>query len=151
MSPKKMKLISYGVNAGILLVLAVVLYLNQVPTLNTNDPLYRVYIDAPLAWNVRCGSDALFITGVMWAGVGGLMWVATTGFFDLLRYAAHSLYVRFAPTKDVRDLETFYDYKLLRSEAREGKPVSHTTLIVGLGALLGALILAMINLNMIGG
>jgi len=151
MSPKTKRLITYGVHAAVVAVLAIVLYLQLVPTLNLNDPLFRVYAELPLAWNVRCWSDALFIPGVLVAGVGGLMWIATTGFFDFLRYAAHSIYVRFAPNKDVRELETFYDFKLARSEAREKKPVSHAGLIVGLAAILLSLVLAMINVNMIGG
>ena len=151
MSPKTRRLITYGVHAAIVAVLAIVLYIQFVPTLNLNDPLYKVYADAPLAWNVRCWSDALFIPGVLVAGVGGLMWIATTGFFDFLRYAAHSIYVRFAPTKDVRELETFYDFKLARMEAREKKPITLAGLLVGLATILIALVLAIINVNMIGG
>lgn len=151
MSPKKKKLISYGVHAALVLAAAVMLYLDFEPRLDLTDPLYKVYIDVPQAWQVRCWSDALFIPGVLLSGLGGLMWIATTGFFDLLRYAGHSLWMRFSPTKDVRDLESFYDYKLLRAEARVDKPVNHASLISGLATLLAAFILAMINLNMIGG
>jgi len=151
MDQKKKKWISYGVHAAFVLALVLVLYFDFVPRLDLSDPLNRVYIDAPQAWHVRCWSDAMFIPGVLLAGVGGLMWIATTGFFDFLRYAGHSLFVRFSPTKDVRELETFYEYKLLRSEARAAHPASHTTLIAGLVTLLAAFILAMINLNMIGG
>lgn len=151
MSPKTKKLISYGVHAAIVIVFAVVLYFDFSPKLDLTDPLYAVYIDNLPAWQVRCWSDALFIPGVLMAGMGGLMWIATTGFFDLLRYAGHVIWVRFSPTKDIRELETFYDYKLLRTEARAGKPASHMTLIVGFATLGAAFILAMINLNMIGG
>ena len=151
MSPKTKRLITYGVHAAVVAVLAIVLYLQLVPTLNLNDPLFRVYAELPLAWNVRCWSDAFFFVGVMWTGVGALMWIATTGFFDLLRYACHSIWMIFNPMKSVDDIEKFYDYKVIREEARAGKPVQYTALIVGAVTLLLAFVLAMVNLNMIGG
>lgn len=147
----KKKLITYGVHAAIVLVLAALLYGELAPRLNVNDPLYSVYAKVPQAWDVRCWSDALFFLGVMWAGVGALLWIATTGFFDLLRYAGHSIWMIFNPMKSVDDIEKFYDYKQIREEARAGKPVNHTCLIVGVVTLAAAFVLAMINLNMIGG
>ena len=147
----KKKWITYGVHAAIVLVLAAMLYHELAPRLNLNDPLYAVYAQAPQAWHVRCWSDALFFLGVMWAGVGALMWIATTGFFDLLRYAGHSIWMIFNPMKSVDDIGTFYDYKLIREEARAGKPVNHACLIIGLATLAAAFILAMISMNMIGG
>ena len=147
----KRKLIAYGVHAAIALVLAVLVYSSLLPQLPANDPLYEVYRKVPLAWNVRCWSDAFFFVGVLWMGVGALLWIATTGFFDLLRYACHSIWMIFNPMKSVDDIEKFYDYKVIREEARAGKPVQYTALIVGAVTLLLAFILAMVNLNMIGG
>ena len=148
----KKKLIVYGVHAALVLGLAVLVYSNLLPRLNLNDPIYQVYADVPTAWNVRCWSDAFFLIGILWAGMGALMWIATTGFFDLLRYACHSIWMIFNPMKSMDDIEKYYDYKVLRAEARAAKPSRHfSTLIVGAAVLAVAFVLAMINLNMIGG
>ena len=147
----KKKLIAYGVHAAIALVLAVLVYDSLLGQLPVNDPLYEVYRKVPLAWNVRCWSDAFFFVGVMWTGVGALMWIATTGFFDLLRYACHSIWMIFNPMKSVVDGKSVPHCVDLRGRRSVIKPVQYTALIVGAVTLLLAFILAMVNLNMIGG
>lgn len=91
-----------------------------------------------LALNCRYLSDGFFVAGMMLAGLGTLMWISTTGFFDMLSYGVHSLTVLFSTLKKPQDHETFYDYKTMR-DAKRGKP-RFGILFVGLGCILVSLL-----------
>lgn len=77
----------------------------------------------------RCLSDGFFVSGLLLAGFGGLVWVSTTGFFDIFSYGFKSLLVLFSPLKKPSDLEKFYEYKLAK-DAKRGKP-QYSLLVVG--------------------
>ena len=78
--------------------------------------------DLPFSENCRYLSDGFFVTGMVLFGVGGLLWAATTGFFDMLTYSArfglHVLIGFFAPGLR-KPRQGFYDYKLERQAARK--------------------------------
>ena len=92
------------------------------------------------ALNCRWLSDGFFVSAVIFVGFGGLFWVSTTGFFDIFSYAFKSLFVLFSPLKKAGEFPHYYDYKCEKDAKREGKPITHTVLVVGLICLAASLI-----------
>ena len=90
--------------------------------------------------NCRYLSDGFFISAVLFIGMGVLLWVSTTGFFDIFGYAMKSLLVLFSPLKKPSEHPHYYEYKCEKEAKREGKPISHTVLVVGLICLAASLI-----------
>ena len=84
--------------------------------------------------NARYLSDGFFVVGLLATGLGLLIWVSTTGFFDILGYGVKSLLVLFTSLKKPRDHISFYDYKQIRNENR-GKP-RHALLLSGAACIL---------------
>lgn len=76
-------------------------------------------------------SDGFFVAGLMMAGVGALVLVASTGFFDMFSYAFHSLLVLFTPLRNPKNHETFYEYKM----ARDHKRAASMTAIFAVGVV----------------
>ena len=138
MGKKKSFWISLAVQLVIALLIAALMYANTVDDLNTAIYEHKRYIAVPQAWPVYCASNALFVPGVMWLGVSSLMWIATTGFFDMFGYAFKSLLMLFSPLKRPGDIEHFYDYKVAKEEKRSGKGVPYAMLIVGVVLIMGA-------------
>ncbi|MBR3504910.1 MAG: DUF3899 domain-containing protein [Clostridia bacterium] len=72
--------------------------------------------------NCRYLSDGFFAVGMVILSIGGLMWVATTGFFDMMTYSVrfglHALLGFFAPERR-KPRQDFYDYKVERETARK--------------------------------
>lgn len=95
----------------------------------------------PFSLNARYLSDGFFVIGMLCTGMGLLIWVSTTGFFDIMGYGFKSLLVLFTPLKKPKDHVSYYDYKMSKEEKR-GKP-RYTLLWSGLACLLlSALFLA---------
>ena len=75
-----------------------------------------------LAENAGYMSDGFFVTGVLMAGVGGLLAISgKTDFFDMLGYGVRSLVVMFTPFKRPEKHPRFYEYKMER-RARRSAP-----------------------------
>ena len=79
-------------------------------------------------------SDGFFVAGVLLTGVGVLIWISTTGFFDLFSYAFHSLPVLFTALKNPEEHTHYYEFKAMQ-EKKRGKPL-YFLVIVGAGYLL---------------
>ena len=77
-------------------------------------------------WQLLC--DALFVPGILFASVGGLIFASGEGVFDMLRYGTMKLLLLFR-RKEKRDEypRTYYDYKAVRSE---GKHVGTASLLL---------------------
>lgn len=120
MGLNKKTLKSIGIQFGIAAVLSIaVAFANG---LSFSDDMY-------LIWHHLC--DGFFIVAVMYVGVGSLLWISATGFFDIFGYAVKFIAHRFSPShRDERF--TYYDYKCEQNDKREGKPITHTVLIAGL-------------------
>lgn len=86
----------------------------------------------PVMW---AASDALFVVGFLNFGFGALLWISTTGFFDILGYGFKSLIYLFTPIKKNRDEGGYYEYKMAKKEKR--KKVPFEVLWIG-GAMLVA-------------
>lgn len=85
-------------------------------------------------------SDGLMTVGICLAGVGFLVWISSTGFFDMISYGFASLKVMFTPFGNPKTHPRFYDYKTVKQENRK----SGRTLILylGLGFLAAAAVFA---------
>lgn len=125
----KKTLISIAVQLGIALLIAIPVAVGQ--GLSSAGAAYL---------NCRWLSDGFFVSAVLFTGLGGLFWVSTTGFFDIFSYAFKSLFVLFSPLKKAKEFPHYYDYKCEKDAKREGKPISHTVLVVGLICLAASLI-----------
>ena len=80
--------------------------------------------------NGRILSDAFFISGIFFGGIGALVAISTTGFFDMFAYAFKSLPMLFSFLRKPKDHPTFFDYKTAKAEKRE--QVQYGLLIIGL-------------------
>lgn len=89
---------------------------------------------------IRIVCDGFSVTALLFLSMGFIVWVSTTGFFDIFGYAlkkgAHAL----VPGLVREDVQDFYEYKLERQGDRK-KRGEGSTLLVGLGFLLAGLIL----------
>ena len=90
--------------------------------------------------NCRYISDGCFVSAVLFIGLGGLFWISATGFFDIFSYGFKSLLVLFTPLKRTNEHPHYYEYKCEKDAKREGKPITYTTLIVGLVMLVVSLV-----------
>lgn len=86
-------------------------------------------------------SDACFVPGVLFTGVGAFSWISSKGGYDAFGYAfsTFSLHNLF-PTKQPKKYKSLYDYKQEKDE--KGRKWLPQILIIGLIALiLGTLFL----------
>lgn len=97
--------------------------------------LYRGFSwNLPAYRNAMYFSDGFFVAGVIIFGLGALMLVATTGFFDMMSYGVRYALSMVIPAMKKDTAATFYDYKLEKNQKR-GKPL-YFMAIVGLVLLL---------------
>ncbi len=89
----------------------------------------------PVLWAV---SDALFVVGFLNLGIGALIWISTTGFFDILAYGLKSVIYLFTPIKKDVSKGGYYEYKMEKKEKR--KKVPFETLWIGLAMLVAGII-----------
>ena len=89
---------------------------------------------------IRIVCDGFSVTALLFLSMGFIVWVSTTGFFDIFGYAlkkgAHAL----VPGLVREDVQDFYEYKLEKQGGRK-KRGEGSTLLLGLGFLLAGLIL----------
>lgn len=85
----------------------------------------------PAFVQARYLSDGFFVAGILLSGLGGLLAISTTGFFDMLSYALYCLLMRFTQLKRSRDHADFFAYKTSK-DARRGKSKVFL-LLIGLG------------------
>ncbi len=79
-------------------------------------------------------SDAFLLSGTLFAGVGGLSWIASKGVFDIFGYGCSLFFGHYLPFDSVsRRGEKFYDYKVGKEE--KGRRWRADFLLVGAGGL----------------
>ena len=102
--------------------------------------------DASLVNNMWYLSDGFFVSGMLLTGFGALIWVSTTGFFDMFSYAGHSLLVLFTSLKNPKEHKKFYDYKMEKEEKRgKAKP---ELFLVGVAFILISLVFLYLYYNL---
>lgn len=60
-------------------------------------------------------SDVFYIPGALMLCIGGLLWVSTTGFFDIFAFGFKKLYERITLSRE-NEFQKFYDYKETKVE-----------------------------------
>ena len=87
--------------------------------------------------------DGFTITAFLYLGIGSLLWMSTTGFFDIFGYAfkkgAHAL----IPGHIHDKIGSYYDYVMDKKTGRK-KYTEWSALIVGAGFLLLVIILTIV-------
>ena len=124
----------YGVTALLALALALaVMYLRGLFSggLSTAEIMKRI-------------SDGLFVSGILFFGIGSLIWVSSTGFFDMLSYGFKSVWYLFTPATKPRGSGGFYEYKLMKAERRKDSPPIRHIALVGLALVLLAALFAVL-------
>lgn len=79
--------------------------------------------------------DGFSMTAMLYVCFGFLLWISTTGFFDIFGYAFRKGAHAIIPGMGFDNLGSYYDYKQDKIAGRGNKPV-YSTLIIGLGFLL---------------
>ncbi|MBQ8554734.1 MAG: DUF3899 domain-containing protein [Clostridia bacterium] len=125
MEAKKSLVISYLVQSVIAIAIAVGVAWGQGFT-----------TDLELVWWCRLFSDGFFVSALLFIGIGLLIWVSTTGFFDIFSYGFSSLLVLFTPLKKPSDHKHYYEYKCEKEAKRKGKGSPLSILFVGIACLL---------------
>ena len=88
-----------------------------------------VSFSPPLAANLAALCDGFCVSGMLVAGLGAMIWVSTTGFFDILSYGFKNLAV-LVPFHHRRKYKHFYEYKAEQA-AKRSKP-QFFLLVIGL-------------------
>ena len=74
--------------------------------------------------------DGFTVAAVLYLGMGALMWISTTGFFDIFSYAFKRAARVFIPGLFQDTEARFYEYKVEKMEKRTGF-TQHSGLIIG--------------------
>jgi hypothetical protein len=73
-------------------------------------------------------SDCFFVSGLFFAGIGGLSWVWSLGGYDIIGYGRYTLKSHLSRLKEQQ--ESYYDYIIRKAKMR--KPWLRETLSTGL-------------------
>lgn len=84
--------------------------------------------------------DGFTVAAVLYLGVGALMWISTTGFFDIFGFAFKRAARVFIPNFFVDADGNYYEYKMKKEEKRKGF-TQHSSLIIGALFLIISIIL----------
>lgn len=76
-------------------------------------------------------SDGFTVIGLLYVGIGGLLFASSTGFFDFLGYAFQRGASVFFPRFE-QGIENYYEYKVKKQEERKEFSLK-STLLIGLG------------------
>lgn len=89
---------------------------------------------------IRGICDGISITAMLYISFGVLLWVSSTGFFDIFGYAvrkgAHAIIPGMGFDKPI----SYYDYKTEKTVKRKAKPI-RSTLLIGLGLFVISMVL----------
>jgi hypothetical protein len=92
---------------------------------------------------VMAVGDGFTVAAVLYLGVGALMWISTTGFFDVFGFAFKKAARVFIPNFFVDFEGNFYEYKMGKEEKRKGFS-QYSTLIIGAIFLVISIILTVV-------
>ncbi len=89
---------------------------------------------------VMAVSDGFTVAGLLYLCLGALMWVNTTGFFDIFGYAFKKAAHALVPGMVDNTADNYYDYKTGKQKKRDGF-TQHSTLVIGIVFIVISLIL----------
>ena len=131
MDEKKIKWIRYGITALCDLLLAGFI-------------AYGRYTGKPYGGEVIINefhalSDGFFIVGFLNLAFGLLLWISTTGIFDILSYGLKAALYLFTSKRKDKDEGGYYEYKMRKNQKRKAVPFE--TLWIGAGMIVVGIIL----------
>ena len=131
MDEKKIKWIRYGITALCDLVFAgFIAYARY-----TGNP----YGDEVIINEFQALSDGFFVVGFLNLAFGLLLWISTTGIFDILSYGLKAALYLFTSKRKDKAEGGYYEYKMRKKEKRKAVPFE--TLWIGLGMIVIGIIL----------
>ena len=90
-------------------------------------------------------SDAFFVIGFFNFGLGGLVKVSATGFFDIFGYSAKAILNVFVPRSVFQDSGSYYEYKVKKAEKRKEIDLFNVMFWIGIGLMvIGCILLAIL-------
>ena len=89
--------------------------------------------------------DGCFVVGILLVCMGVLLWVGSTGFFDMLSYGLQKLWQRMSAFARGREEQTYYDYKTSRDRRRSR--AHRVPLLIGAVFLAGAVVFLLLWQN----
>ena len=92
---------------------------------------------------IRGVCDGFTITALLYVAVGMLLWISTTGFFDIFGFAFRKGLHHILPVLIREDPGGYYEYKTDQEEKRQVKP-QRATLLVGLFFLAISIVLTLV-------
>lgn len=116
-----------------LTVAAVVAYLKGFFTCLSED-------DAAEALRILC--DSLTVPGILFTGIGALIWLASQGTFDIFGYAVNSFILPLRKSEEAKKAKTYAEYTQALNE--KGRNWDKTMLLVGLGFISAAIVVLVI-------
>ena len=93
---------------------------------------------------LRCASDACFVSGVIMAVIGGLIWTADQGVADGLTYGFSRFFTRRGPGYEDRR-ESYSEYR----ERKHSKKIRVAEFLVSGGVFIGLALVLMIPYEML--
>ncbi len=79
-----------------------------------------LFADNSLADKIMAIGDGFTVAAVLYLGFGALMWVSSTGFFDIFGYAVKKAAHAIVPGMVEDDAGRYYEYKIKHEEKRKG-------------------------------
>ena len=107
---------------------------------------YNTIVEGTRVSAFHAVSDGLFVSGILNFGFGALIWISTTGFFDIFTYSAKAILYFFFPRSWMERMGMtpkgdFYEYKVKKQEKRKDPLLPMETLFLGIGFILVSLVL----------
>lgn len=78
-------------------------------------------------------SDGFIVIGFLNFGFGVLVWISSTGFFDIFGFAVKSFLNFFIPRSMTSEKANYYEYKVKKAEKRKKVAFFNDMLFVGAG------------------
>lgn len=96
--------------------------------------------DAAEALRALC--DSLTVPGILFTGIGALIWLGSEGTFDIFGYAVNSFILPLRKSEEAKKAKTYAEYTQALNE--KGRKWDKTMLLVGLGFVSAAIIVLVI-------
>lgn len=115
-----MKNLKYYVQAGLGLVLAFAVMVSR-----------GLFSKPSVADKVMAVGDGFTVAAVLYLGMGALIWISSTGFFDIFSYAVKKAAHAIVPGMVEDDAGRYYEYKVEKEAKRKKGVFEHFTLKLG--------------------
>ena len=80
-------------------------------------------------------SDGFIVIGFLNFAFGVLVWISSTGFFDIFSFAFRSFLNFFVPRSILEDKGTYYEYKVKKAEKRKERIIFKNLIVIGVAMI----------------